>query len=276
MRVQGFFALAVCLWLAACGSAPASRGDDPAPIRYTLQEQRFESRGCARSGQPCAEVLMRYPEFTQEQAPALVDAMQRWIEQQLSVHGIDGQPAESPRAAARTFIEGFERHVAESRDQAMDWFDRRRVEVLHEDAQVISLAFEMSSFAGGAHPMSIRRLASFDRTTAQLLRLEDAVRPDAMRLLTDLVTRAVRTDLGIAPQVDLADAGFFVDDNRIPPPDNFAVIAEGWLLHYDPYEIAPYAMGPVEIRLRFSEIENVARAGTPASPRSPPLILEED
>jgi len=269
-------ALIVCLWLAACGTAPTSPGNESEPLQFTLQEQRFESRGCARPGQPCAEVLMRYPEFTREQAPALADAMQRWIEQQMSVHGIDGQPAESPRVAARTFIEGFEQHVAESPDQATDWFDRRRVEVLHEDAQVISLAFEMSSFAGGAHPMSMRRLASFDRASAQLLRLEDAVRPDAMRLLTDLVTRAVRTDLGIAPQVDLADAGFFVDDNRIPPPDNFAVTAEGWLLHYDPYEIAPYAMGPLEIRLRFSEIENVARAGTPASPRSPPLLLEED
>jgi len=262
-----------CLALAACTAAPTGPVE---PLRYTLQEQRFESRGCARAGQPCAEVLMRYPEFTQEQAPALVDAMQRWIEQQMSVHGIDGQPAESPRVAARTFIEGFEQHVAESPDQATDWFDRRRVEVLYEDAQVISLAFEMSSFAGGAHPMSMRRLASFDRASAQQLRLEDVVRPDAMRLLTDLVTRAVRTDLGIAPQVDLADAGFFVDDNRIPPPDNFAVTAEGWLLHYDPYEIAPYAMGPIEIRLGFREIENVARAGTPASPRSPPLILEED
>ena len=274
MRVQRSLTLTVCLWLAACGSAPASRGDAVAPTQFTLQEQRFESRGCLRAGEPCAEVLLRYPEFARASAPALVDAMHGWIEQQMSIHGIDGQPAESPRVAARSFIEAFERHVAERPTQEPDWFDHRRVELLYEDAQVVSLTFQMASFTGGAHPMSARRLASFDRSTGERLTLDAAVRPSAVGLLTDLVTRSVRTEQAIPPELDLADAGFLVEDNRIAPTDNFAVTATGWRMHYDPYEIAPYAMGPIEVELSFDDIENIALPGTPAAPRTAPLIAD--
>jgi len=30
-------------------------------------------------------------------------------------------------------------------------------------------------------------------------------------------------------------------------PDNLGIVADGVLFHWDPYEIAPYAMGPIDV-----------------------------
>jgi len=269
---------AVCaclsLVLLACGAAPTGPAADIAPLSFVLHEQRFESRGCARSGQPCAQVLLRWPEFSDLRQADAIEPMQAWILDHLGRHSETGEATESPEAAARAFIASFERQLDDTPALSQDWFEHRRVQVIHQDAQVISLALDISSYTGGAHPMSARRLASFDRDSGELLTLDAVVRPAARGLFTDLVTRSVRSELGIAPELNLADAGFLVEDNRITPTDNFVVTARGWLMHYDPYEIAPYAMGPIEIELSFSELENIAAPGTPAAPRTPPLIAD--
>ena len=42
--------------------------------------------------------------------------------------------------------------------------------------------------------------------------------------------------------------------NSIKMNDNFAVIAEGVLFYFNPYEIASYAAGPTELLIPFSEM----------------------
>lgn len=264
----------LCLALLACGAAPTGPGADASPLSFALQEQRFESRDCRRSGRPCAEVLLRWPEFSDPRHADAIAPMQSWILEHLSRNSMTGEASGSPEAAARAFIESFERQLDDAPAFTQDWFEHRRVQVIHQDAQVVSLALDVASYTGGAHPMSARRLASFDRSSGELLTLDAVVRPPALGLLTDLVTRSVRVERGVPPDMDLADAGFLVEDNRIAPTENFAVTAAGWLMHYDPYEIAPYAVGPIELVLPFGELENIALPGTPAAPRSPPLIAD--
>ena len=264
----------LCTTLLGCGAAPTGPAGDAPPLSFALQEQRFESRGCARSGQPCAEVLLRWPEFSDSRQAPAVAPVQAWIHAQLERHSMTGESAGSAEAAARAFIESFERQRVDAPEFAQDWFEHRRIQVIHQDPQVVSLALDIASYTGGAHPMSARRLASFDHSTGERLNLDAVVRPAAVGLLTDLVTRSVRVGQGIPPERDLADAGFLVEDNRIAPTDNFAVTATGWRMHYDPYEIAPYAMGPIEVELSFDDIENIALPGTPAAPRTAPLIAD--
>ncbi len=259
--------------LAGCPAGSVdTRADTLPPISYTLHEHRHESRGCGRPGEPCAEVLLRWPRFAAVEAPAAVAAMQAWLHSEMTRDPLGETPAESPEAAAREFVAAFE--VATARARVTEWTLRRDARIIHQDSQVLSLAVDSSVYAGGAHPLSSRKLASFDRATGERLDIAAVVRPEAMTLFSDLLTRALRRERGIASDVSLADAGFFLDDDQVPPTDNFAVTADGWLLHYDPYEIAPYALGPVELALGFRDIENIARVGTAAAPREPPRILE--
>ncbi|MCC5861695.1 MAG: DUF3298 domain-containing protein [Gammaproteobacteria bacterium] len=273
MRIYRAFAVLVAgTLLTACPAGGTGTRAEAPPVRYALHEHRQESRGCARAGEPCAEVLLRWPRFSPDAAPAAVAAMQAWIADEMARDPLGDGLAASPEAAARAFVAAFEAEAATA--PVTEWFLRRQAQLIHQDARVISLAVDSSVYAGGAHPLSSRQLASFDRDTGERLDIEAVVRPEARTLFADLLTRALRRERGIAAGVSLADAGFFLDDDRVPPTDNFAVTADGWLLHYDPYEIAPYALGPVELALAFREIENVARPDTAAAPREPPRILE--
>lgn len=273
MRIYRALAVLVAgTLLAACPAGGMGTRAEAPPVTYALHEHRQESRGCAREGVPCAEVLLRWPRFSPDAAPAAVAAMQAWLEAEMARDPLGEARADSPAAAARAFIDAFEAETATA--PAAEWFLRRQAQLIHQDGRVLSLAVDSSVYAGGAHPLSTRQLASFDRETGERLDIERVVRPESMALLADLLTRALRRERGIAASVSLADAGFFLEDDRVPPTDNFAVTADGWLLHYDPYEIAPYALGPVELSLTFREIENVALTGTAAAPREPPRVLE--
>jgi hypothetical protein len=267
--------LGLCLLVVACSGGTQGRATGPSTAGPALQEIQSRSAGCGRSGSPCAEVLIRWPALPESDDPAITRA-RAWLAGQLARDALTDEDAGSPETASRRFLTAFDRELAASPGLAQDWFLQRRAQLLHEDDRVISLVVEESLYTGGAHPLSSRRLASFKRADGERLTLEGVLRPEASELFGDLLVRALRRARELPPGTALADAGFFLEDGRLPPTDNFAVTAEGWLLHYDPYEIAPYAMGPTELRLGFREIENLVLPGSAAAPRSPPLIANPD
>jgi len=58
------------------------------------------------------------------------------------------------------------------------------------------------------------------------------------------------------PEDDLEkDGGLF--ENKIAYNDNFAVTKEGLKFYYNNYEIAPYASGPTEILITYSELNDL-------------------
>jgi hypothetical protein len=53
---------------------------------------------------------------------------------------------------------------------------------------------------------------------------------------------------------ELAEKGQFTAPNEIVATDNFYVNEEGITWTYDPYEIAPYSVGVVQITLSWDEV----------------------
>jgi len=67
--------------------------------------------------------------------------------------------------------------------------------------------------------------------------------PSSVNAAAEAAFRAAR-DLG--PGDDLKAAGFWFEDGRFRLPDSFGLAPEGLLLRFDPYEVAPYALGETD------------------------------
>jgi hypothetical protein len=51
-------------------------------------------------------------------------------------------------------------------------------------------------------------------------------------------------------------AGYYFD-NSVEVPANFFLGPEGVGFHWDPYEIAPYAVGPVEVVVPYNQLQGL-------------------
>ena len=268
-------AAVACTLIAGCSATVGPTGTSTANLDWQMDSELYRASGAGAN----AEVRYEYPRFdTGQTRPGLAAALNAWVVHRLACEACTEHAHPNPDSAARAFLDAFERETAHLPDEVgIDWFDAHSIRVIHDTDHLISLAHNRSWHTGGAHPNSTRALASFDLESGDELTLDTILRDGVETRLASLQTRALRRAHELPADADLADAGFITDDDgHVPLSRNFAVVADGWLFHWDPYEIAPYAMGPTEITLGWREIANLVRRGSPAAPPDPPKVAEDE
>lgn len=121
----------------------------------------------------------------------------------------------------------------------------------------LTVGLETYTYTGGAHPNTYTTLLSFDRRTGKAMCLTDLV-ADTTALLP-LVEQAFRKQQGVKAQESLEDEGYFLQDGRFFLPENVAVGRDGLIFYYNPYEIAAYALGPIEVIVPYSELTPILK-----------------
>ena len=112
---------------------------------------------------------------------------------------------------------------------------------------------ENFSYTGGAHPNYYVSKKIFDKETGQLLQLLDIVKDTSS--LKKLVEIDFRKQVEISPTESLSAAGFWFEKDQFKLPLNVGMTNDGLGFYYNPYEVAPYAQGTIEIILPFEKVE---------------------
>ena len=119
-------------------------------------------------------------------------------------------------------------------------------EVIFQDEDFVSFKNETYYFSGGAHGNTIRNYFIFDLAAKNILTSSDVFMAEVCNNIIELQQVSIsKTDIN--SEVLYTD-GFKCDHN-------FYLIKEGFVFHYDQYEIASYADGPIDIFLSFKEVE---------------------
>jgi hypothetical protein len=131
--------------------------------------------------------------------------------------------------------------------------------VLERDLAGISGCFVIRRsreyYLGGAHGMREDQYFLFDTVKNKRIVLDELIRKNSRMSLRHLIAARLRDRAGIEGNVPLSQGGFFTDLPEIPK--NFFLASNGLGFHWDPYEIAPYAAGPVEIVISYDELTDV-------------------
>ncbi|MDR3147808.1 MAG: RsiV family protein [Treponema sp.] len=135
---------------------------------------------------------------------------------------------------------------------SLNHYYEERFEVLENRTRLLVIARSRSFYGGGAHPNYDKAYFVFDRDLAMRIGLWDLLRNGAEDTLTELINRELRLSKKIGPGDSLTKASFLVD--RAEPTENYFFSPQGLGFHWDPYEIAPYSEGYVEIVLPYAEI----------------------
>ncbi len=133
------------------------------------------------------------------------------------------------------------------------WIDYT-VYLLSED--YISVAFETSVYnSGAAHPYSYTEVFNYDVKNNKDLLLVDMFVPDTM--FWEAISATVIPKIKFALYEDEMTDDDWIDEGAGPDPKNFIafnITEDGFVFHFDPYQVAAYAAGPQRIEVNFEEL----------------------
>lgn len=118
-------------------------------------------------------------------------------------------------------------------------------QILNQNEYFVSFMNEIFMYTGGAHGNSIRNHYVYDTKNEKLLQAKDILNLDQCEAIINL------------QKASAEKAGIFLDEifmGGFRCSSNFYLIKEGIIFHYDQYEIASYADGPIDIFISFTEI----------------------
>ena len=108
-------------------------------------------------------------------------------------------------------------------------------------------------YEGGAHGINQRIVMNFDNKTGQQLTLADVFVPGYEQPLNELLQEALIEKVSAKDVDDLRSKGYLYSMEMFAP-ENFVLGEDEVTFVYNPYEIAPYAMGMVELTIDNDEL----------------------
>ncbi len=136
------------------------------------------------------------------------------------------------------------------------YYMNTRNKVVFQDDSLLSYAVEYSDYEGGAHGSYRITYTNIDLNKLVTLTEEDLFVPDYYRPLTEKIVQALMRSYGVSEPDSLLTKGFFTIED-IVPNNNFWINGEGIHYTYNQYEIAPYAMGAIDVAIPYTELEDI-------------------
>ncbi len=126
------------------------------------------------------------------------------------------------------------------------------------DSRVLSFSKSTCSWYGGAHPYSYQLGFSFDSADGRMLKLEDAV-TDYNAFYREVLTALEKypdSDYFFDEWKDTLKEEFYTEPE---PQVNWMIDRDGLSVWFNQYDIAPYAMGPVELHFAAKEYKDLIK-----------------
>jgi uncharacterized protein DUF3298/peptidoglycan-N-acetylmuramic acid deacetylase PdaC-like protein len=137
-------------------------------------------------------------------------------------------------------------------------------DVLLAQDDLVSIKFDVSSyFQGAAHPNSYADVLNFDLKNGKQLKLSDLFKPGA-KYLQAIATYCISDLKKQGKDKGLLDEE--IDKGAAAKSDNYAswtITKRGLGIHFDPYQVAPYAAGPQFVLVPYSTLKDLINPDGP-------------
>jgi hypothetical protein len=199
---------------------------------------------------PCARMAVSdVPELPESLPSSVREKIATHVEEVLYAP-LDDEASELSRASLVAQLKARQDEVSQISDATLDWILERNASILFANAEVVTIAVTNVGYLGGAHGFHDRTLLCFDAHDGKKLSLAELIGDASSQPLGQIAEAEFRRARGITPDRSLADEGFFVSGGEpFSVTENFGIVEQGVLLHYNPYEIGPYVMGDTEVIL---------------------------
>lgn len=129
------------------------------------------------------------------------------------------------------------------------------VKVTELNEQTVTYQIYNYSFTGGAHPNWAYTPFTYDLAAGKVLTFDSLFKPGSEAALRPLIEEALANQLGVSSPAKLGSAGIFMDQMFV---SHNVFVSDGQIVfHYNPYDIGPYSLGPIDVPLAPFVIEKL-------------------
>ncbi len=143
--------------------------------------------------------------------------------------------------------------------------------------QLLSLGLDEYSYTGGAHANQNQLYLNLDLVSNRLLKLQDLIKPDSLKTFVQLEKfKLLEAQADNLYSERIAEYEALMIDTRLLSAeqqiegyggiDNFYLTPTGIVTYYNPYDLAPYAAGPLFVEIPFIEILDYLNSNSPLLP----------
>jgi hypothetical protein len=131
------------------------------------------------------------------------------------------------------------------------------MKVLWNADSTVSVSATSYQYTGGAHGLSNNTVLAFDLKHARTHGLGDLFQPGYEAPLQQVLEKHLRVQYDLGSSAPLNGRTGMLFNPHLALTSNFYVTGKGIGFVYNPYEVAPYSYGVIELFVPFSELRNL-------------------
>lgn len=220
-----------------------------------INEVSVSYDNCLPDSMNCTYVHIEYPEFSDSTKATLNEMIMEKLKINASSYFREEAIQGTIEHTAQTFIRDYEAFKIDFPEYKLGWYVQLYCEIIYESATIISFKIYSESFTGGAHPNSGTGFYIIDKSSLKALSIADVIADTTQ--FKKMLEEEFRHVKGIAKGQQFADKGYYLSDGDFLLNDNIGITDHSVIIHFNPYEIAPYALGATTLELDKSELAGV-------------------
>lgn len=114
-------------------------------------------------------------------------------------------------------------------------------------------------FTGGAHPNSYYTVLNFNSMTGEEIVLQDILKEEYEEPLTALLVNTLATDLQVDDSEGIRSKGYLYPNADMYISNNYILEKEQIVFIYNKYDIAPYAVGDIMIKISYEQLKDLLK-----------------
>jgi hypothetical protein len=233
---------------------------------YTLSDSLSLDSSENSSPKARVQLMLLWPDTENTSAPSislLKDSITK------NYYGIDSSamdPAAVLESARDTFFASYTQLQQQLKDRSgsrmaasFNWESDVEMKILWNAGNRVSIAYENYQYTGGAHGLGNTLVRVFDVTSGKTLTIQDVFKPGYESSLRQVLEKHLRVAYDIPEGSALNGDQGILFDPHLALTRNFYLTGNGVGFIYNPYEVAPYVVGSIELFIPFSEIREIVQ-----------------
>ncbi|MBW6460278.1 MAG: DUF3298 and DUF4163 domain-containing protein [Bacteroidales bacterium] len=243
----------------------ASESYPSGTMAFRVMHHASQSPLFKKPGSPTASLEMSLLLPGGDIVDAVSDSVEAFIYREFFSDAIPGQyPENLLNTVKELFIKNYKsanEDIYQEGAASFNWEKIKEVRILHNEHDVLSLENYDYGFTGGAHGLSFSKFQVIDLKDGHRISLDEIFRDGYRNDLRDIINQEARDKYNLKRDQSLVDAGFY--NEFIDPSDNFYLTKDGIGFYYNQYEVAPFAIGSIDIFISYNKIKRILSKESP-------------
>lgn len=211
--------------------------------------EEISEKDCNPEEENCAFISIRTPLALKEGERS--KKINRRIEEHIreTVDYQEMRKIRSLEALAQRFIDDYEASAEEFPEYNIPWEASVNGRINYRDPELISMEFRTGIFTGGAHGYTSITFLNLNPETGESYSVNELFEADFKAYAEELFKK----NNEIAQDSPINSTGMFFENDEFHLPKNIGFRKDELILRYNPYEVASYAEGGIQLEIPLKD-----------------------